>query len=234
MNTASKSLLLDLAHYPLEQVAEMVGCNVRTLIHLGASNKISIYAYAKNWKTRVIEFSTDDKGNVTGVTDVHPMTLDHIQDGLVKIPWNDLKGWDAFWENQTEFTLSGIDYIQYNRDNPDIEEGIFPGSFETPQTVKLSHLRIKREDVSALLGESPDCGIAETKTEGGVSRKTLLRLIIGMAMDSYGYDPNAKKSPLASELESILIQRNMPVTDDTIRKALDEAKAELPSGVLKK
>lgn len=178
--------------------------------------------------------STDDKGNVNGIAGVHPMTLDHIQDGMVRIQWNTLRGWDAFWENQTEFTLEGVDYIQYNRENPDIEEGVFAGSFETPQQVKLSHLRVKREDVRALLGSNPDNETSDIKPEGAVSRKTLLRLIIGMAVDSYGYDPNARKSPLASELESILIQRNMPVTDDTIRKALDEAKSELPPGVLKK
>ncbi len=57
-------------------------------------------------------------------------------------------------------------------------------------------------------------------------RDTLLKMIIGMAVDSYGYDPNASRSPIPKEISDILAQKGMPLDQDTVRKWLKEA-AEL-------
>lgn len=60
-------------------------------------------------------------------------------------------------------------------------------------------------------------------------RETLLKLIIGMAIDFYGYDPKASKSPIPKELEGILDRQGLPISDDTIRKWLKEASKLLSS-----
>lgn len=63
-------------------------------------------------------------------------------------------------------------------------------------------------------------------------RETLLKMIIGMAIDGYGYDPAAPKNPLTGEgetsLHASLLLRGISVNSDTIRNYLKEAKAHLP------
>lgn len=61
-----------------------------------------------------------------------------------------------------------------------------------------------------------------------LERETLLKLVIGMAVDGYGYDPVAKRSPLAKELEDSFNKLGIPITDDTIRKWLKESAELLP------
>lgn len=59
-------------------------------------------------------------------------------------------------------------------------------------------------------------------------RETLLKMIIGMAVDYYGYDPKQTKSPFPRELSDVLIGQGLQVSDDTIRKYLQEAAQLLP------
>lgn len=59
-------------------------------------------------------------------------------------------------------------------------------------------------------------------------RSTLYKLIIAMAVDGYGYDPMASRSPLPKELEGILDRMGLSVSDDTIRKKLREASELMP------
>jgi hypothetical protein len=56
-------------------------------------------------------------------------------------------------------------------------------------------------------------------------RDTLLKLVIGMAVEAYRYDPEAARSPIPAEVASDLAKHGMSVTDDTIRKYLKEAAA---------
>lgn len=63
-------------------------------------------------------------------------------------------------------------------------------------------------------------------------RETMLKLIIGMAIDAYKYDPTAPKSLLTGEgvdsLHANLSVHGISVDPDTIRKYLKEAKEHLP------
>ena len=68
---------------------------------------------------------------------------------------------------------------------------------------------------------------AEAKVEQGAlhprERDTLLKLVIGMAMDSYRYDPAAPRSKVPAEIAADLEKKGITVTDDTIRKWLKQA-----------
>lgn len=59
-------------------------------------------------------------------------------------------------------------------------------------------------------------------------RESLLKLVIGMAMDGYGFDPKASRSPTARELSDHLLRLELQLSDDTIRAYLNEAKDLLP------
>lgn len=57
-------------------------------------------------------------------------------------------------------------------------------------------------------------------------RDSLLKLVIGMAIKGYGYDPKATRSPTAQEVADDLVRLGIPLEADTVRKYLKEA-AEL-------
>ncbi|MCB1782855.1 MAG: hypothetical protein KDI13_02575 [Alphaproteobacteria bacterium] len=66
------------------------------------------------------------------------------------------------------------------------------------------------------------------KSLGTRERDTVLKMIIGMAIGGYSYDPKASKSPTAKEISDDLLRQGISVSDDTIRKWLKEAAEILP------
>ena len=68
-----------------------------------------------------------------------------------------------------------------------------------------------------------DATVKEEKPLGTTERDTLLKLVIGMAVDGYGHDPAAAKSNVPKEVADILVKLGMSVSDDTVRKYLKQA-----------
>lgn len=54
-------------------------------------------------------------------------------------------------------------------------------------------------------------------------RNTFLKLLIGMAVEGYSYDPKASKSTTPREIADDLAGLGIAITDDTVRKYLKEA-----------
>ena len=54
-------------------------------------------------------------------------------------------------------------------------------------------------------------------------RDTFLKLVIGMAVKGYSYDPTALKSTAPKEIADDLAGLDITITDDTVRKYLREA-----------
>lgn len=59
-------------------------------------------------------------------------------------------------------------------------------------------------------------------------RESLLKIIIAMAMDGYGYNPADKKSPIPAEIVAHVEELGLSIDVDTVRKWLREAAALLP------
>jgi len=59
-------------------------------------------------------------------------------------------------------------------------------------------------------------------------KETLLKMVIGMAMDGYGYDPLASKSPIPAQLSNILAEQGMALDVDTVRKWLKQGAELVP------
>lgn len=88
-------------------------------------------------------------------------------------------------------------------------------------------LFVMKDDLTRLISnESIDPDNAKGKDD--VSRKTLLNLVLGMAIDAYGYNHTAAKSPTPSELERNLALKGIEISNDTIKKALKEAALKYP------
>jgi hypothetical protein len=70
------------------------------------------------------------------------------------------------------------------------------------------------------------------KEIGGKERQTALKLIIGLAVQGYGYDPSKPRSPVFAEIASDLRLRGLSLDEDTIRKWLKNAAELLPAEAL--
>lgn len=54
-------------------------------------------------------------------------------------------------------------------------------------------------------------------------RKMMLAVILAMAVDKYGYEPNASRSPATGKVRGSVEKIGISVSDDTIKKYLKEA-----------
>ncbi|MEN9433919.1 MAG: hypothetical protein RLZZ422_1508 [Pseudomonadota bacterium] len=80
---------------------------------------------------------------------------------------------------------------------------------------------------------SPDIDNVETKTVeiektfSPKERNSMLLVILGMAIDKYGYDPEANKNPATgsnkNSIKASLERIGVSISDDTIKKYLEEA-----------
>lgn len=64
---------------------------------------------------------------------------------------------------------------------------------------------------------------ADEKPLGTTERNTLLKLVIGMAIKGYRYDPTKSKNDATNEIANDIAALGMSVTDDTIRTHLKQA-----------
>ncbi len=60
------------------------------------------------------------------------------------------------------------------------------------------------------------------------SKESLLKIIIAMAVDGYGYDPEQNKSPTPEEITKAVQIQGLSITAETVRKWLAEAAELLP------
>ncbi len=67
-----------------------------------------------------------------------------------------------------------------------------------------------------------------SKSASALERNSLLKLVIGMAVKGYAYDPIAPRSKTASEIAGDLRLLGLAIDDDTIRKYLKEGAELLP------
>lgn len=72
---------------------------------------------------------------------------------------------------------------------------------------------------------------SKTKADNELSvkeRNTVLKIIIGMAIKGYSYNPNKKRNPTAKEITSDLDLLGLPIDEDTVRRWLKDATEQLP------
>jgi hypothetical protein len=87
------------------------------------------------------------------------------------------------------------------------------------------------EEFTSLAERRPTPTLRDNKREAPElttrERETLLKLILGMALGGYGYDPKAERSKVVPEIVGDLAQRGISIDDDTVRKWLRVAASEV-------
>lgn len=76
--------------------------------------------------------------------------------------------------------------------------------------------------------KAENAAVEEDKPLRERERNTLLRIIIGMAVRGYGYDPDAARSDIPKAIADDLSELGLECSDQTIREKLKEARALLP------
>jgi hypothetical protein len=91
----------------------------------------------------------------------------------------------------------------------------------------IENLRQQEQDLEARL-ESATAAAPAEKALGTRERDSLLKLVIGMAVAGYGYDPATSRSERPSEIAGDLATVGVPLDADTVRKWLKAAAELLP------
>ena len=71
-------------------------------------------------------------------------------------------------------------------------------------------------------------------TESPKTATSLLKLVIAMAIDGYGYDPEQRKSPVTKEIVEATQKAGIPLDSDTVRKYLKAGAELLPRDIAEK
>lgn len=165
--------------------------------------------------------------------DIH----DQIDSNETYIDIDDLSSW--FSERGIE--LSGDFYVRYFDDRLDIASAAIDAivlkeydvknkikkKLETPEQKKIFQLEMKILELKSQNSElikqpSPS---KDLKTR---ERDTLLKLIIGIAVEQYGFNPKSKRNEATNNIQSDLATCGISMDVDTILKKLREASELLP------
>jgi hypothetical protein len=94
---------------------------------------------------------------------------------------------------------------------------------------QVDEFKMKSAELSARIGDLESTESHEPeKPLGARERDSMLKLVIGMAIKGYAYDPKAGRSGAAREIAGDLQSAGLALDEDTIRKYLNEAKGLLP------
>jgi hypothetical protein len=115
----------------------------------------------------------------------------------------------------------------------------YSGDFETridrDRYFKAYGVEFLRADVETMLPKQStpiqqalETGTVKEKANlGTVERKSLLKMVITMAMKKYRYVPSQPRSDATAKIASDMRELGLPLDEDTIRKYLSEAKSVL-------
>jgi hypothetical protein len=125
------------------------------------------------------------------------------------------------------FTAHSVDIRKYSADLK--ENGRQRGELVKGYSEMLEKLKLHNAELQNRLNE---LGAAKpTKAAKDLpsrERDSVLKLVIGMALQGYRYDPKLKRSEIIADIRSDLEKSGVPLDDQTIRKYLKEGAELLP------
>ncbi len=131
------------------------------------------------------------------------------------------------WAERSEFELIEdlVDRVRARGQAPD-----WKTLYEAELRDRAAEFAALNAEIEALNQRLTTSSVGSEKSLSTRERETLLALVIGMAMDGYGYEPQASRSPIAKEIANALSRLGIGRDEDTVRKYLKEAAELLPPG----
>jgi hypothetical protein len=246
--------MIEKEYYPLDEAAEILNCKVDDLIHLGARDKLDFYIVPSSASLLVIYMTPKAKATVFLASIREPLkiakeSISNLEAGQFNFPLLLCRsGGDYFADFFSKYLGK-----QNLGDADDCFESIFgyqpessivgySGLVEEHVTsielvtvsgeenikIKDARLIILASDIQKLEAQKIDQAVhvINDRPLSETERTSLLKLILGMAIDAYGYNPNAKNTATGSKngISARLATHNIKIDDDTVRKYLNEAK----------
>jgi hypothetical protein len=227
-------------YYPLDEAALMLNCKPADLIHLGVQDKLPVYALADGWYAHVWAREIEDSVSIYGETEqtlgspmrMSPPNAPQTLNGPMRLQVETLLRYEANADAVTNSFVAPYDatfapehineYRLCNPNNPTQSVEI---------AIKTCKLVVLDQDLQSINKHSQS---ALEKPLGETEKKSLLRMVIGMAICGYKYDPSKLKNEATSEIRCDLDSVGISLDDDTIRKYLKEAAQLLPAKEPKK
>lgn len=194
-------------YYRLNQAAEILGCTVDDLIHMGATAQIPVYLLTSGIRATAMDLGVSTESAA-------PPKLVFLRD-LVRV-W---PGSLLAFEKGNE--IAEIDALKPESNSQCESQGQFV--IDPPIKISRQDLFITAADLQACEGSSADASCTDDDPPGKVRRNTLLKMLIGMARDRYKYDPEAKKNDTTTWIVQAVHLAGHEIGEDTVRKALHEA-----------
>ena len=135
--------------------------------------------------------------------------------------WRIMEHWDSVYLAKMRESMSPEKKERDARRPINHEDYYYP-SGGSPDVEDLGITKTDLESFEAKLVEMPKQVVQQPLRSK--ERDSLLKLVIGMAVDAYGYDPKASRSPAPREIAGHLEGRGLKIDEDTVRKWLNEAK----------
>lgn len=98
----------------------------------------------------------------------------------------------------------------------------------TKLSERLERLQKERDDFAGQLKGLEAIGLKDPEKLGNRERSTLLKMVIGMAVAGYTYDPSKARNPAVSDIVNDMARLGVAISDDTARNWLREATKLLP------
>ena len=154
----------------------------------------------------------------------------------------------ADWLEERSVSIHGDWYEQYMSDEQNVAEAAVRAieikrklisdkekgieELATEEKVALLKLQIEELQKEKIKGwPSPYGHKTEKESKKPLhtrERQTLLKMVIGMAMEQYGYNPKANRNDATAHIASDLSLSGLSIDPDTVRKWLKEAAELLP------
>lgn len=206
-------------YYPLTKAAEIAKREVEDLINFGAIGKLSIYVFVNGYPGSAIMFKQDPSPRI----DVHSAETD--TSGICKFPLTGLHKLTSDclqrFELDNDDKRAMIDFNHTLNYYPADKTKILVRP-EPEIMLSIEKLFILHDDIKLLKSaDSPN------DNYGTVSKKSMLRLILGLAVGGYKFDPSNKRNDKLADMKIDLDLSRVRLSNDTIRSILNEA-ADIP------
>jgi DNA anti-recombination protein RmuC len=141
--------------------------------------------------------------------------------------------WKSLYEQAAAGQQSAIEMYERATEMHDSQiadwKRLYDQANEALQAARDQQIEILEEKTRLIAAlEERVASSAEEKPLSTKERETLLKIIIGMARDSYKYDPKLNRSSVPQEIADDLAKHSIFLDVDTVRKWLKHAAEFLP------
>ena len=215
--------MIDREYYPLAMAAKILECSEDDLNHLAATQKIKIHVLTDRYMCT--RYDTDEAGEFFALPKYALVHYPYFESLEVNIDANPTLTLEV-----PEITIKKSRKNGDESFNVDITYPSFMAyppflNGEGEELATLGRFVILDDELTIIksLDAPPKKIVSE---ESG--RNTMLKLILGMAIDAYGYSPEKKQNSATGNnnngISSRLSTHGIDITNETIKKYLDEAK----------